>query len=254
SGDLWVSKLALLFASRVLILHLPQYNALFWTVVAVQGVSFVVYVVLLYAPDNITLLWTIFDYPLIQERHPSVRTVYIVQYVLDIFTDLLSMILPCRLLPGLRLAPWKRAMALVVFTIGLVIVVFASLRIGFLLRAFHVQFPAIQGSVQALTWSQLHAAMSAVIANAPALRNVIQHHVVKQRERRRRRGRKAAAGTRQCKQAWARSHGSSAAAQRSRRAGVVGSRTGTPALARRRARGGAAVARAEGGGGKSACC
>ncbi|KAI5283779.1 hypothetical protein KEM54_001855, partial [Ascosphaera aggregata] len=183
---LWVSKAAILFASRVLILSLPQYHAMFWLIVALEVVFFMVYFVLLFAPYNISILWTTFDYPVLQERSYTLRTVYIIQVVLDVITDLLAMVLPCRLLPGLKIAMWKKIMAIVVFTLGVIIIIFASLRIAVLLRAFHAQFPAVQASVQVLTWSQLQLAMSSIVANAPALRNLIQYKINEFHEKRRR--------------------------------------------------------------------
>ncbi|KAI5300637.1 hypothetical protein KEM56_002311, partial [Ascosphaera pollenicola] len=82
------------------------------------------------------------------------------------------------------LAAWKKIMAIVVFTLGVLIIIFAVLRIIVSLRAFDAQFPAVQASAQLLTWSQLQLAMSSIVANAPALRNLIQYQITKFREKR----------------------------------------------------------------------
>lgn len=68
-------------------------------------------------------------------------------------------------------------MALVVFSLGLLVIIFSILRIVVAIRAFDAQFPAVQASVQVLTWSLLQIAMSSIIANAPALRNLVQYQL-----------------------------------------------------------------------------
>lgn len=55
---LWVSKAAILFASRILIRKLSHYNPVFWIIAVFQAASFIVFLTLFFVPDNSPIVWT----------------------------------------------------------------------------------------------------------------------------------------------------------------------------------------------------
>ncbi|KAI5294932.1 hypothetical protein KEM55_006397 [Ascosphaera atra] len=170
--SLWISKLSVLFFSRALVRGLSQYRVQFWSLFALVMSCYIAYMVTVFTPVNMPACYTNFNMTLLNHESHSLKIVWKIQTALDIISDLLAMVIPIYVLPNIQRNIYAKLSAFAMFALGFIIIIFSGVRLHVSLQGFDKEFPTVNSAVHILTWSQVQAAISSIVANLPAARGL----------------------------------------------------------------------------------